>query len=381
MKKLLRTITLIIALLFSTSIKVRYLIVIFFLIPFITSCKTITIPPEIQAASYVLRGIQFYFAYMAPSEITVQSKGLGKDENEAIDKAIIAAVQQAMGVLVVSELTASDEKILTDLAGMYSSGIVKSYEKKNCIKSNVVECTIEAKVRPLGIRESIFSNKSTQIVDGKSLHGQYSSAKASLIQRRKLTEYYMSRIRSIGLRAKVESIEIIPSMTPEAEIALSYSIDWNENFRSEMISFLKHISDGSNLETELMRQMAWYVNPLTSNQSLGDISSEDPNDVLVRWGPMRGILNQAVTIKTYDKSFAMMIRSKLQEPIEFDFSPFGLCDSFTPYGYHGILFFAHWQPVIRKLRFKISPDILRKTQQIHISAGCAKKDQTNHLVY
>ena len=160
--------------------KMRSFILMFLLIPIITSCKTAALPPEIQAASYVLRGIQFYFAYMTPNEITVQSKGAGKDENEAIDKAIIAAVQQAMGVLVVSEITASDEKVLTDLAGMYSSGIVKSYEKKFCTGTSVVECTIEAKVKPLGIRDSIFSNKSTQIVDGNSLHGQFSSAKASL---------------------------------------------------------------------------------------------------------------------------------------------------------------------------------------------------------
>ena len=314
-------ITLLITLLFSSSRKVCYLIVTLFLIPLITSCKTPTIPPEIQAASYVLRGIQFYFAYMTPNEITVQSKGSGKNKNEAIDKAIIAAVQQAMGVLVVSEITASDEKILTDLAGMYSSGIVKSYEELHCTSTAVVECTIEAKVKPFGIRDSIFSNKSTQIVDGKSLHGQYSSAKASLIQRRKLTEYYMSRIRSIGLQAKVETIEVIPSMTPKAEIALSYSIDWNENFRSEIISFLKHISNGVH---------SGGIFGTLLNTQPRDISSEDPNDVQVRWGPMGGILNQAVTIKTYDKSFAMMIRSKLQEPIEFEFSPVWFMRLFCP---------------------------------------------------
>ena len=134
-------------LIFLSKIKFRCLIVMFFLNPLISSCKTATIPPEIQAASYVLRGIQFYFAYMTPDEITVQSKGSGKDENEAIDKAIIAAVQQAMGVLVVSEITTSDEKVLSELAGMYSSGIVKSYEKKNCTNTSVVECTIEAKVK------------------------------------------------------------------------------------------------------------------------------------------------------------------------------------------------------------------------------------------
>lgn len=35
----------------------RSFILMFLLIPIITSCKTAALPPEIQAASYVLRGI------------------------------------------------------------------------------------------------------------------------------------------------------------------------------------------------------------------------------------------------------------------------------------------------------------------------------------
>ena len=172
---------------------------------------------------------------MTPDEITVQSKGSGKDENEAIDKAIIAAVQQAMGVLVVSEITTSDEKVLSELAGMYSSGIVKSYEKK--IAQTQVWWNVQLRQRS---NHLVYATKckSTQIVDGASLHGQYSSAKANLIQRKKLTEYYLSRIRSIGLQAKVE--EIIPSMGEKAKVELSYSIGWNKNFRSEIISDKKN---------------------------------------------------------------------------------------------------------------------------------------------
>ncbi len=350
----------------------RQFVVFFVTLTFLANCKTVALPPEIQTASYVIKGIQFYFAYMTPNEITVQSKGSGNDENEAIDKAIVAAVQQAMGVLVVSELTASDEKILSDLAGMYSSGIVKSYVKKKCTGTSVVKCTIEAKVMPFGIRDSIFSNKSTKIVDGGSLYGQFSSAKASLIQRKKLTEYYFSRIRSIGLQAKLESIDVIPSLSEKAEISLSYSIDWNDNFRSEIISFLKYISDGPNSEEFLLR--------LLLGTPPGDISSGDPNDVEIRWGPMRGILSQSVIVKTYDRSFASMIHSKLQEHIQFEFSPFGICDSFEPYGYNGILFFASQRPVTRTLRFKVDPDILRQTKKVTILPGC-KVQKKNPLRY
>ena len=89
---------------------------------------------------------------------------------------------------------------------------------------------------------------------------------------------------------------------------------------------------------------------------------------------LAGIFAQEVTVKTYDRSFAKMIREKLREPIQFEFSPFGLCDSFEPYVYSGVLIFASSRPVTRTLRFKVSPEILQKTNQVKITTGCAGYD-------
>ena len=59
------------------------------------------------------------------------------------------------------------------------------------------------------------------------------------------------------------------------------------------------------------------------------------------------------------------------QPIEFRFEPFGICDSFVTHPNRtDILIFGSYRPAIRTLRFKISPDILRKTKQIEISSGC-----------
>ena len=41
---------------------------------------------------------------------------------------MIAAVQEAIGVLVVSDVTVQDEKILRNIAIMYSEGVVNKYK-------------------------------------------------------------------------------------------------------------------------------------------------------------------------------------------------------------------------------------------------------------
>jgi len=60
----------------------------------------------------------------SPKEIVVTSKGTGKTQQEAIDSALFASVQKAIGVLVVSDQTVQKDKVNRNLVASYSSGIV-----------------------------------------------------------------------------------------------------------------------------------------------------------------------------------------------------------------------------------------------------------------
>ena len=47
----------------------------------------------------------------------------------------MAAVQEGIGVLVVSDVTIQNNSILKNIAITYASGVVTSYKVKNCISS------------------------------------------------------------------------------------------------------------------------------------------------------------------------------------------------------------------------------------------------------
>ena len=75
--------------------------------------------PAVTATSYVVQGIRFYFSTFVPTEIVVVSTGTGETREKAIDNALIAAVQEALGVLVVSEVTIKDDQVLKAISGSH----------------------------------------------------------------------------------------------------------------------------------------------------------------------------------------------------------------------------------------------------------------------
>jgi hypothetical protein len=147
-----------------------------------------------------------------PDELFATGTGTGSSREEAVKNALLAAVQQTMGVLVVSETTVQNDRLLRDIYAGYSSGIVKSFKVAGC--SDVyyrVSCTVNAITKPWGIRETIFATGRAVRIDGQNLYGQYLTHREVLLQRRKLMDYYLSRIRTVGLVPTIRSVSIVPS--------------------------------------------------------------------------------------------------------------------------------------------------------------------------
>ena len=91
----------------------------------LSSCATVQTAP-VSPVSLVLQGVRFYFSSSIPSEIPVEAVGTGPTREKAIDNALIAAVQQAIGVLVVSDVTVESNKVVRDIAINYASGESKN---------------------------------------------------------------------------------------------------------------------------------------------------------------------------------------------------------------------------------------------------------------
>ena len=155
-----------------------------------------TTPPvtfsPVDAISLIISGVKFFHSESTPKEIVVIASGTGKTENEAVNNALINAVQKGIGVLIVSDQTVKNGEVTRNLAAMYSSGVVNSYDVKEC-KNNT--CTVVANISPWQFIRRLEGNEQTIKVNGKNLHAQALTAQHALVQRYILTDYYLSHIR------------------------------------------------------------------------------------------------------------------------------------------------------------------------------------------
>ena len=65
-----------------------------------------------EYVSLIFQGIYFSMSESVPEQITVTSKGVGSNQNEAVESALNSAVQKAVGVLVLSEQSAKNDRVI-----------------------------------------------------------------------------------------------------------------------------------------------------------------------------------------------------------------------------------------------------------------------------
>jgi hypothetical protein len=324
-------------------------------------CQTPATSTKLQATSLIINGIRFYFSVITPDQLVVVSTGSGKTEQEATDRALVEAVKQSMGVLIVSEISVSGDTLLSELAGAYSSGVVKSYKKLGCKGEQPVSCRVEAVVTPWAVRNALEAEAAKSKIDGKSLYGDFVTRKAAILQRKKLASYYVGKIRSIGLKPSLSSIEVLPSAGRRAQLMMQYSIKWDLAFRKELISFFKKLAKDSGGDDLCYRAM---------NSRYFGQSGMTNLDVLVKWGLGRGCrwFADARYIRTFDRGFAMLLRKGITDPISVFIRPFGICDRFSPY--NNVLQMAHRQSIRRRLTFEVKPEQLREIDIVTLETGC-----------
>jgi hypothetical protein len=64
-----------------------------------------------------------------PSEIPVEAVGTGLTREKAIDNALLSAVQQAVGVLVVSDVTVESNRVIRDFVANSATDVFKGEEQ------------------------------------------------------------------------------------------------------------------------------------------------------------------------------------------------------------------------------------------------------------
>ena len=298
--------------------------------------------------SLAIHGVRFSFSDLVPKEMTVDATGYGKTQEEAVNNALVIAVQKGIGVLVVSDTTVDGDKVIRDLAATYSSGVVNSYEIIKCANGG---CAIRAKVSPARFQRKLMADTNVVKVNGKDLHAQYITSQNVLKQRMKLTEYYFSQLHQSGLDVKVKTVALAPAATPlipaggnpNATIVVDYEVRMNPEFKKDFISFLQRLEKDTNGKTENHQQ------------------------VYIQWGPT-GLFENRVFINAYDPNFRLMMERYLATPISIGIQEIGMCERFDPPG--GNVMTVDWYG-FRKLKYISVPvNKLQNVNTLSVSIGC-----------
>ena len=317
----------------------------------LSSCSTVKKEP-LSAASLAIQGVQFFFSPIVPERVTVTSIGTGNTREEAVQNALITAMQEGVGVLVVSEVATSGNKVTRDIVAQYSSAIVKSYDVNKCVEKTKVQCEIDAIVTPWTFYEALHNSSNTLKIDGKSLHAQHLTQQYTLQQRKRLTEYFFSKIRVSGLDARILKVKVMPSESEKVHLHLRYQVRYKREFWTELEGFLRRLERDTG----------------------GSFSSYDEHrDVAISWG---GGSFKRVFIKTDTQSFWELIQEyRIGKPILVSIPELHFCDRIElgdsyKRGFFGDIFQIDFYGLNREHRIRVQPEQLKGVNGLTLKMGC-----------
>jgi len=292
-----------------------------------------------QMASFVFQGVRFMVADSVPPEMQVKGEGSGKTREEAIQNALLDAVARGIGVLVVTDQTVNNDRVVRNMAAMYSSGVVNSYEVVSC-RNNT--CIVSAKVSAWKFRRKLEGDSNILKVNGDNLQAQYMTAKASMIQRHKMTEYYFQRIRSGGLEVKIKELKVMPAANDRAEVYIDYEVAFNKEFKKDIIRYLEKMEKDTNGR------------------------AEENNRIYIQWGPT-GLFENRVFINAIDANTRSMMLKYMHEPIEIYFQELNVCERFDV---TDSVFTIDWYGFRKQKVINMNPLLLQNINKISAKIGC-----------
>jgi hypothetical protein len=289
--------------------------------------------------SLIFQGIYFSMSESVPEEITVTAKGVGETQAIAIETALNSAVQKAVGVLVISDQTVQNDRVIRNLVASYSSGVVNSYKIDTCQKDKVIHCTITAKVSPMKFMRKLQGDSQTIQVNGNDLLAKHQTAKNTLIQREKITNYYFSQIRQSGLDVIIREVKILPSDTEKVKLVVDYEVKWNAEYKKEILKFLERLEK--------------------------DTKNDGGQQIYIQWGPT-GLFNNRVHINVVNERLRTSMLRMIHAPTFVKINELNLCEDIN----HDNVFTIDWYGVKRQRTIEVDPAKLRGIQSLSASIGC-----------
>lgn len=303
------------------------------------SSTTVNAFSSIDYISLIFQGIRFSMTEAIPEQITVTTKGYGQTQPIAIENALNLAVQKSVGVLILSDQTVNNDKVVRNLVAQYSSGVVNSYEVKKC-DGVPVTCEVVAKVSPWKFMRKLQGDSQTIQVNANDLLMMHQTAQIALRQREAMTHYYMQQIRQSGLDVIVHSVKVEPSNGRLVQLTVNYEVKWNKDFKREIIRFLEKLEK--------------------------DTEKDDYNhQIYIQWGPT-GLFENRVRINTYNEAYRRMMINYIHQPTYVKYNSLGICENIQSEN----VFTIDWYKVKRQTTIAIEPEKLKNLNEISMSIGC-----------
>jgi hypothetical protein len=296
---------------------------------------------SIDYVSLIFQGIYFSASESVPKEMTVTSIGVGDTQDVAIQNSLNISVQKAIGVLIVSDQTVKDDRVVRNLVAQYSSGVVNSYEVKKC-QGKPISCEVTAKVSPWKFMRKLEGDSQTMQVNGGDLLMRHQTAKNTLIQRYKLSEYYMSQIRQSGLDVTIRSVNVEPGIDNMVRLKLQYEVKWNKEFKNELIRFLEKLEKDT-------------------------VNNDVNHQVYIQWGPT-GLFENRVRINTYNEHFRNMMLYYIHQPTYVQINELGICEDIQSED----VFTVDWYGVKKTKTVLVAPEKLKGVNSLSARIGCGK---------
>jgi hypothetical protein len=229
--------------------------------------------------------------------------------------------------------------VIRNLVASYSSGVVNSYKIDTCQKDKVIHCTITAKVSPMKFMRKLQGDSQTIQVNGNDLLAKHQTAKNTLIQREKITNYYFSQIRQSGLDVIIREVKILPSDTEKVKLVVDYEVKWNAEYKKEILKFLERLEK--------------------------DTKNDGGQQIYIQWGPT-GLFNNRVHINVVNDRLRTSMLRMIHAPTFVKINELNLCEDIN----HDNVFTIDWYGVKRQRTIEVDPAKLRGIQTLSASIGC-----------
>ena len=180
---------------------------------------------------------------------TVTASGQGIDAAEALQNALKAAVEQAVGILVDAQTIVINEKQIEEEILTFSSGYVERYDKVTESKapSGIVNIKIRAVVRRDRLLERLKSNKpASALVSGANLFAEVKTKEASAVDATEMLKRELKELTLGLLEASVTTNRpvIVPGSTSEVRARWVVTVRSNVRmYQTNAMLRLKRILD------------------------------------------------------------------------------------------------------------------------------------------